>query len=115
MCDEKEEEWWGWGARVLLRLAAAALAASPLRVSDVLFVAVRRYYVSSWLCGSSRGRRDPASPHKPSHFSSLCHSDPFSRHNTILPPRNASNGTQEKYPKILMLTLRHILFQNTKL
>lgn len=42
-------------------MAAAALAGSRVRVSNVLFVVVRRYYVSSWICGRSRGTEDSAS------------------------------------------------------
>lgn len=53
------------GGEVLLRLAAAALAGSRVRVSNVLFVVVRRYYVSSWICGRSRGTEDSASFSKP--------------------------------------------------
>ena len=87
------EEVGGW---VLVRLAAAALAASPLRVRDVLFVVVWRYYVSSWLCSGSRGRQDPASPHKPSHFPPslfvirilLADTIPFEKS-----PQSTSNGT----------------------
>lgn len=55
----------GVGSEVLLRLAAAALAGSRLRVSNVLFVVVRRYYVSSWICGRSHGTEDSASSSKP--------------------------------------------------
>lgn len=50
---------------MFLHLAAAALAGSLLRVCNVLFVVVRRYYVSSWICGGSHGTDDSASSSKP--------------------------------------------------
>lgn len=46
-------------------LAAAALAGSLLRVCNVLFVVVRRYYVSSSICSKSHGTHDSASFSKP--------------------------------------------------
>lgn len=73
------------GGGVLLRLAAAALAGSRVRVSNVLFVVVRRYYVSSWICGRSRGTEDSASFSKPplSLLRSFLTCIHFNRHNAI--------------------------------
>lgn len=56
---------------MFLHLAAAALAGSRLRVCNVLFVVVRRYYVSSWICSRSHGTDDSASSSKPPYASAL--------------------------------------------
>lgn len=90
---ELDELTGGVGGEVLLRLAAAALAGSRLRVSNVFFVVVKRYYVSSWICSRSRGTKDSAFSSKPPlcSFLACVH---FKRHNAI-----------EKAPQYLEFTV----------
>lgn len=91
---------------MLLHLAAAALAGSRVRVSNVLFVVVRRYYVSSWICGRSRGTDDSASFSKPPlSFLTCIH---FNRHNATdkSPLLTHSKITKQK----LNMSLVYLIF-----
>ncbi len=85
---------------MLLRLAAAALAGSRLRVSNVLFVVVKRYYVSSWICSRSRGTEDSASSSKPplcSHVFILTGTMPLKKHLNILSSQLVKSSQVELY------------------